>query len=146
MNLLTFTTTSDDNSTLMELWAQIVVVVCVVALTIVLVPMVLALRRAAERLESVLALIERELRPMAEQIQALVDDLRATSRDVREELERLGTLAERAHELSDGLGRVLAAVSGLTRAGQLVGVAAGLKSGLDMFLHRLRKDRGENNE
>jgi uncharacterized protein YoxC len=146
MNLLTFMPNSDDNPTLMQLWAQIVVVVCVVALTVVLVPTVLALRRAAERLESVLALTERELQPLAEQLQALIEDLRAMSGDVREELERLGTLAERANELSDGLGRVLAAVSGLTRAGQLVGVAAGLKSGLDMFLHRLRKDRGENNE
>jgi len=130
----------------MQLWAQIVVVVCVVALTAVLVPTVLALRRAAERLESVLALTERELQPLAEQFQALIVDLRSMSGDVREELERLGTLAERANELSDGLGRVLSAVSGLTRAGQLVGVAAGLKTGLDMFLHRLRKDRGENNE
>jgi uncharacterized protein YoxC len=146
MNLLTFTPNSDDNPTLMQLWAQIVVIVCVVALTVVLVPTVLALRRAAERLESVLALTERELKPLAEQLQALIEELRAMSGDVREELERLGTLAERANELSDGLGRVLAAVSGLTRAGQLVGVAAGIKSGLDMFLHRLRKDRGENNE
>ncbi|HEY7647597.1 MAG TPA: hypothetical protein VID04_01230 [Methylomirabilota bacterium] len=130
----------------MHLWAQIVVVVCVVALTVVLVPTVLVLRRAAERLEGVLALAERELQPLAEQLQALIVDLRGMSGEVREELERLGTLAERASELSDGLGRVLAAVSGLTRAGQLVGVAAGLKTGLDMFLHRLRKDRGENNE
>jgi uncharacterized protein YoxC len=130
----------------MQLWAQIVVVVCVVALTVVLVPMVLALRRAVERLENVLALTERELQPLAEQVQALVEDLRVTSQDAREELERLGALAERGQELSDGLGRVLSAISGLTRAGQLVGVAAGLKSGLDMFLHRLRKDRGENNE
>jgi uncharacterized protein YoxC len=130
----------------MHLWAQIVVVACVVVLTVVLVPTVLVLRRAAERLEGVLTLAERELEPLAEQLQALIVDLRAMSADVREELERLGTLAERASELSDGLGRVLSAVSGLTRAGQLVGVAAGIKTGLDMFLHRLRKDRGENNE
>lgn len=130
----------------MLLWAQIVIVACVVVVTAVLVPALIALRRATERLESVLALAERELQPLAEQFQALVEDLRGTSREVREELERLGALAERAHDLSDGLGRVLSAVSGLTRAGQLVGVAAGLKTGLDMFLHRLRKDRGENNE
>lgn len=138
--------TSDDNSNPMQFWAQIVVVVCIVVVTVVLVPAVVALRRAAERLESVLALAERELQPLAEQVQALVDDLRGASREARDELERLGTLAERAHDLSEGLGRVLSAVSGLTRAGQLVGVAAGLKTGLDMFLHRLRKERGENNE
>ena len=130
----------------MQLWAQIVVVVCVVVLTVAVVPTLLALRRAAERTESLLALTERELQPLALQIQALVDDLRGVTREARDELERLGALAERAHDLSEGIGRVLSAVSGLTRAGKLVGVAAGIKTGLDVFLHRLRKDQGENHE
>ena len=130
----------------MQLWAQIVVVVCVVVLTVAVVPTLLALRRAAERTESLLALTERELQPLALQIQALIDELRGVTREARDELERLGALAERAHDLSEGIGRVLSAVSGLTRAGQLVGVAAGIKTGLDVFLHRLRKDQGENHE
>jgi uncharacterized protein YoxC len=129
----------------MQLWAEIVVVVCVVVVTVAVIPAVLALRRAAERTERVLALAERELQPLTGRVQALVDDLRAMTRDVREELERLGALGERAQDLSEGLGRVLSAVSGLTRAGQLVGVAAGLKTGLDVFLHRFRKEQGENN-
>src|SRR5688572_27699638 len=130
----------------MELWAEIVVVVCVVVVTLALVPAVVALRRAAERTERVLAIAERELQPLATQVEALVDDLRAMSREVREGVERLGGLAERAQGVSDGFGRVLSAVSGLTRAGQLVGVAAGLKTGFDLFLRRLRKDQGGNHE
>jgi hypothetical protein len=130
----------------MQLWAQIVVVVCVVVVTVALVPALLALRRTAERSENLLALAERELGPLAPQIQALIDDLRGTTGEARRELERLGTLTERARDVSDGLGRVLSAVSGLARAGQLVGVAAGIKTGLDVFLHRLRKDQGENHE
>jgi hypothetical protein len=40
----------------------------------------------------------------------------------------------------------MSAIAGLTRAGQLVGVAASIKTGLDVFLHRLRKQQGENHE
>lgn len=130
----------------MQMWAEIVVVVCVVVVTLALVPAVVALRRAAERTERVLAIAERELQPLATQVEALVDDLRGMSREVREGVERLGGLAKRAQGLSDGLGRVMSAVSGLTRAGQLVGVAAGLKTGLDVFLRRLRKDEKDGRE
>lgn len=129
----------------MQVWAQALIVLCVVAVTVALVPMLLAFRRAAERTDRVLAIAEQELRPLVGQLQALVDDLRLTSQDVREEVGRLGSLAEQVHGLSTGVTRVLSAVAGLTRAGQLVGVAAGIKSGLDVFLNRLRK-QGENHE
>ena len=120
-------------------WLQILLALCVVAITIALVPTLLALRRTSERAERVLALAEQELRP-------LVDELRELSRQARGEMVRVGALTERVEDVAEGLGRVLSAVSGLTRAGQLVGVAAGLKTGLDVFLHRLRRNQGENHE
>jgi hypothetical protein len=36
-------------------------------------------------------------------------------------------------------------LSGLTRAGQIVGVAAGLKKGIDVFVQRLR-NQGDHHE
>jgi len=104
------------------------------------------LRRAAERADRVLAIAEQELQPLVSQLQALVDDLRLMSGGVRGEVGRLGALAEQAQGLSDGLSRVMSAIAGLSRAGQLVGVAASIKTGLDVFLHRLRKQQGENHE
>jgi uncharacterized protein YoxC len=127
----------------MAFWAQLVLVLCAVAVTLVLVPALLALRRASERAERVLAQAEREFGPLAGQLQHLIDDLRALSQDVRGEVARVGALAARAEEVSRGIGRVLSAVAGLTRAGQLVGVAAGLKTGLDVFLNRLRRQQGD---
>lgn len=127
----------------MHTWAQAVIVACVVAITLVLVPALLAIRRAAERGERVLAAAERDLAPMTERLDALVDEVRLLSRDARAELGRLGSLAERAGDLASGAGRVLSVVAGLTRAGQLVSVAAGLKTGLDVFLQRLRKREGD---
>jgi uncharacterized protein YoxC len=130
----------------MHLWAQAVLVLCVLVVTVALVPALLALRRAAERSERVLALVEQELTPLAEEVRGLVDDVRGLSQEARGEIARIIGLAERARDMSDGLSRVLAAVAGLTRAGQFVGVAAGIKTGLDVFLHRLRKPQGDDHE
>jgi hypothetical protein len=127
-------------------WVQIVLVLCVVAITIALVPSLLALRRASERAERVLILAEQELRPLIGQAQALAEEMRELSQRARGEMVRVGALTQRAEEVADGMGRVLSAVGGLTRAGQLVGVAASLKTGLEVFLQRLRKQQGENHE
>lgn len=146
MNLLTFDGNSTDNLGLMHLWAQALLIFCVLVVTIALVPVLLAVRRVAERTERVLALVEQELPPLAGEVRGLVEDVRALSQEARGEVVRLAELAERARDVSAGVSRVLAAVTGLTRAGQLVGVAAGIKTGLDVFLHRLRKTQGDDHE
>ncbi len=130
----------------MHPWAQLVLVVCAVAVTLALVAALVAMRRASERAERLLALAEQELRPLATEMHELMEEVHALSHEARGELVRVGALTERMEDLSGGLGRVLGAVAGLTRAGQLVGVAAGLKTGLDVFLHRLRKQQGANDE
>lgn len=146
MNLLTFDGDSTDNLGLMHLWAQALLILCVLVVTIALVPVLLAVRRVAERTERVLALVEQELPPLAGEVRGLVEDMRALSQEARGEVVRLAELAERARDVSAGVSRALAAVTGLTRAGQLVGVAAGIKTGLDVFLHRLRKTQGDDHE
>lgn len=130
----------------MQPWAQAVIALCVVAVTVALIPALLAIRRAAERSERLLAVAERDLTPLGEHLKSLVDDFRLLSRDTRVELARVAELTDRAEEVATGVGRVLTAVSGFTRAGRLLGVAAGLKTGLDVFLHRLRKQEGDSHE
>jgi hypothetical protein len=130
----------------MHLWAQVVLVVCAVVLTVVLVPALLALRRAGERAERLLAIAEMELGPLLGQVQGLADELGTFSKEARSEIVRVGALAERLLDATEGISRLLTALAGLTRAGQLVGIAAGLKTGVDVFLHRLRKPSGENHE
>ncbi|MGH7299263.1 MAG: DUF948 domain-containing protein [Candidatus Rokuibacteriota bacterium] len=117
-----------------------VIVACVVALTIVLVSTLLALKKTALRAESVLAQVEREIRPMASEIESLTGDLQKLSRNANDNLQRIGSVVDRVEDISVQVGRVAGAVGGLTRIGQYAGMAAGVKRGVEVFLHRL-KDR-----
>lgn len=118
--------------------AQLVIVVCVAALTVALVSTLMAVKRAVARAEAVLELVEREIRPMAGQIEALAEELRGLSREATREMERVGVVTRRLEELSEKAVKLVGVISGLTRIGQVAGVAAGLKRGLDVFVTRLR--------
>jgi len=147
MNLLTFTVGTHDNPSLMQSWIYPVLALCAVVLTAVLVPAIVALQRAGRRAEQVLALVEREIEqevpPLVASLRALTGELQLLIHGAREELRRVEQITERVQELGDAGARLLTALSGLTRAGQLVGIAAGVKTGLDVFFHRLRQERGD---
>ena len=130
----------------MPVWTQILLPLAAFALLLALVAAVLALRRLARRAEAVLAIIEQELRPLVGQAHALTEDVRALAREAGHELERIGQVTERVSDVAVGLSRFVSLVGGLTRAGQIVGVAAGLKKGIDVFVQRLRKEQGDSHE
>jgi len=115
-----------------------VIVACVVALTIVLISTLLSLRKTALRAESVLAQVEREIRPMATELESLTGELQKLSRNANDNLQRIGGIVDRVEDISVQAARVVGAVGGLTRIGQYAGVAAGVKRGVEVFLHRLR--------
>ncbi|HEV8437320.1 MAG TPA: DUF948 domain-containing protein [Methylomirabilota bacterium] len=121
--------------------AQALVVACIVVLTAVLVSTLLALRKTALRAESVLHIVERELEPMATQIESLAGELRTLSHHVDAELERVGIVVHRLEEVTTKAARLIGALAGLTRVGQYAGVAAGVKKGLDVFIRRFRDHR-----
>ena len=129
----------------MPYWAATSLSLAALILLLVLVAAVVALRRVAQRAEAILAIVEQELRPLIGQAHALTEDVRALTRQAGRELERIGAVAERVDTIADGLGRFVGTLSGLTRAGQIVGVAAGLKKGIDVFVNRLRH-RGDDHE
>jgi uncharacterized protein YoxC len=124
----------------MQPWAQVVLLVCAVALTVALVLAVLALRRTLRRTTAVLEIVEQELRPLVGQVHGLTDELRELTRESRREVVRIGDVTERVQVVADGLGRVVAGLAGLTKAGQIVGLAAGLRRGVDVFVQRLRRE------
>ncbi len=127
----------------MQPWAQAVLVGCAVVLTAAAVPAILALRRMARRAETVLTIVEQELRPLIGQVHALSEDVRTLSREAKEEIERVGEMTEHVNAVADGVGRAVTGLAGLTRAGQLIGVAVGLKKGLDVFVSRFSKNQGD---
>jgi uncharacterized protein YoxC len=121
--------------------AQAVIVLCIVVLTAVLISTLLALRKTAIRAESLLHAVERDILPMAIRVEVLTSDLRTLSQHADEELERLGVVVRRVEQVSGKVAQLVVALSGFTRVGQVVGVATGVKKGVDVFLRRLRDRR-----
>jgi hypothetical protein len=129
----------------MPFWVQMLLSLAAFALLVALVAAVWALRGVAQRAEAVLAIVEQELRPLIGQGLALTEDVRGLTREAGRELERVGAVTDRVEVIAAGLGRIVTTVGGLTRAGQIVGIAAGLKRGIDVFVHRLRH-QGDHHE
>ena len=134
----------------MQSWFYPVVALCVVALTAALVSLLVAFARVGRRAERVLALVERELEhdvpPLMGDLHELSGELRRLGQGANTELDRIGRITERVQEVVDTTAHVLNGLAGLTRAGQLVGIAAGIKTGVEVFLHRLRTQRGDGHE
>src|SRR2546423_11987266 len=121
----------------MPFWAQTLLTLAALALMVALVAAVLALRRVAQRAEGVLTIVEQEMRPLVGQAHALTEDVRALTREAGRELERVGAVTDKVGSVADGFARFVGVVGGLTRAGQLVGVAAGGQKGVGAFVQRL---------
>ena len=128
----------------MQPWVQAVLVVCAVALTAALVAAILAVRGALRRADAVLTIVEQELRPLVGQVHGLTDEARDLMRETRREVARIGEVTEHVESAAAGMSRVVIALGGLARAGQVVGLAAGLRKGVDVFVSRLRRDEGDN--
>ncbi len=118
-----------------------VILVCLVALTAVLISTLWAFKKTAERAESVLAIVEREIRPLVSELESLTTELQKLTHRANDNLERIGAVVERVEDISLTVARVVGAVGGLTRIGQYAGVAAGVKRGVEVFLTRLRDRR-----
>jgi len=129
----------------MPFWVQMLLSLAAFALLLALVAAVWALRGVAQRAEAVLAIVEQELRPLIGQALALTEDVRGLTREAGRELERVVAVTDRVEDVAAGLGRIVMTLGSLTRAGQIVGVAAGLKKGIDVFVHRLRH-QGDHHE
>ena len=117
--------------------ALFVIALCAAVVTAVLVPTLLAVKRAALRAETVLMMLEREIRPLASQLHGLTEELRALSKHTDQNMERMGVVLERVDDVSTRVARVVGFVGGFTRVGQLVGAATGVKKGLEVFISRL---------
>jgi hypothetical protein len=120
---------------------QAIVVGCLVVVTLALVAALLAVRRLAVRAESVLGILEQELRPLVSEVRGLSEELRRLTRDAHFEIEQIGVLTERVGVVVGGLARAVTAIGEMTRAGRLLSVAIGLKRGVDVFVHQFRKGR-----
>lgn len=117
---------------------ELIIALCAVVATVALVAALRALRKTAVRADDVLHLVEREIRPMASQIESLAEEVRTLAHNANENMDRVSLVVQRAEDISYKMARLAGAVGGLTRVGQYAGVAAGVKRGIDVFISRLR--------
>jgi uncharacterized protein YoxC len=119
--------------------AQTVLVLCAVVLTVVIVATLLSFKRTAARAEIVLQLVEREIRPLASQIEGLAGDLRAVSQTANGSIQRLNVIVGRVEDISLKVARIVGVANSLTSLRGISGMASGAKTGLSVFLSRLTK-------
>jgi len=117
---------------------QAVLVLCAVVLTIALVVTLASVRRTSSRAEIVLQLVEREIRPLASQVEALAADVRTLSQTANRELERVSGVVRRVEDISLKIARVVGVANSLASFRGLTGVGSGLRTALSVFVSRLR--------
>ncbi|MDO8479571.1 MAG: hypothetical protein Q7W02_25925 [Candidatus Rokubacteria bacterium] len=118
--------------------AQAVLVICAVVVTVVLVVTLASFRRATARAEIVLQLVEREIRPLASQVEALAADVRTLSQTANRELERVSGVVRRVEDISLKIARVVGVANSLASFRGITGVGSGLRKALSVFVSRLR--------
>ena len=118
--------------------AQAVLVICAVVVTVVLVVALASFRRATSRAEIVLQLVEREIRPLASQVEALAADVRTLSQTANRELERVSGVVRRVEDISLKIARVVGVANSLASFRGITGVGSGLRTALSVFVSRLR--------
>jgi uncharacterized protein YoxC len=118
--------------------AQAVLVICAVVVTVALVVALASFRRATSRAEIVLQLMEREIRPLASQVEALAADMRTLSQTANRELERVSGVVRRVEDISFKIARVVGVASSLASFRGITGVGSGLRTALSVFVSRLR--------
>jgi len=118
--------------------AQTVLVLCAVVLTGALVVTLASVRRAVSRAETVLQLVEREIRPLASQVEALAADVRTLSQTANRELERVSGVVRRVEDISLKIARVVGVANSLASFRGVTSVGSGLKTALGVFISRLR--------
>jgi len=118
--------------------AQAVLVICAVVVTVALVVSLASFRRATSRADIVLQLVEREIRPLASQVEALAADMRTLSQTANRELERVSSVVRRVEDISFKIARVAGVASSLASFRGITGVGSGLRTALSVFVSRLR--------
>jgi uncharacterized protein YoxC len=118
--------------------AQAVLVICAVVVTVALVITLASFRRASSRAEIVLQLVEREIRPLASQVEALAADVRTLSQTANRELERVSGVVRRVENISLKIARVVGVANSLASFRGIKGVGSGLRTALSVFVSRLR--------
>lgn len=123
--------------------AALIASLAFVILVAATIPVLLQLVRTARSAEQTLAAVEREIRPLASQIQALLQEHRTLAQQATKDLRQLEGVAVMAQDALARLTTLTGLLTSFGTVGRVVGVVRGLQKGIDVFARRLAGGRKE---
>ena len=121
--------------------AAVIASLAFAALVIAAIPMLIQLRRTAHTAEQTLAAIEREVRPLASQVHALLQEHRELAQRATRDLREVEGVLLHIQELLGRFGKLTGILGGLGTVGKAVSIALSVRKGVDAFIHRLSQRR-----
>ena len=122
--------------------AALIASLAFVALVIAVIPAVLQVARTARVAEQTLASLDREVRPLTSQVQALLQEHRTLAEQATKDLRQAEGVVLMTQDVLARLTNLTGLLTGFGTVGRVVGVARGLQKGIDVFVNRLgRRDK-----
>ena len=122
--------------------AALIASLAFVALVAVAIPALLQARRTARAAEQTLVALEREIRPLAPQLHALLQDHRELAQRATRDLREVEGIALMTQEVLLRVLKLTGLLGGVGAVGRVLGLAQGVRKGLDVFIQRLGKRSG----
>jgi hypothetical protein len=77
-----------------------------------------------------------------EDLRRLTQEAQAAAREARSGVMRVSAIVDHVSQVTEGVGALVVGLRGLTYAGQFIGLAAGIRRGIDVFVQRLVRSHG----
>lgn len=119
--------------------AALIASLAFVALVIAAIPVLIQLMRTAHAAEQTLAAVEREVRPLASQVQALLQEHRDLAQQATRDLREVEGIVLMVQEVLARLTKLTSLLASIGTIGRVLGVAQGVRKGVDVFIHRLTR-------
>jgi uncharacterized protein YoxC len=123
--------------------AALIASLAFLALVVAAIPVLLQLVRTARSAEQTLATVEREIRPLASQVQALLQEHRNLAQQATKDLRQVEGVAVMAQDVLARLTSLTGLLASFGTVGRVVGVVRGLEKGIEVFVRRLAGRRKE---
>jgi len=122
--------------------AALIASLAFLALALAAIPVLMQLARTARSAEQTLAAVEREVRPLASQVQALLQEHRELAQQATRDLRQVEGVVVMAQEVVARLTSLTALLGRFGTVGRALGLARGVQRGIDVFVQRLAHGRG----
>ena len=123
--------------------AALIASLAFLALVIALIPALLQVARTARAAEQTLVTVDHELKPLTTQVQALLQEHRTLAQQATRDLRQVEGVVVMAQDVLARVTNLTSLLSSFGTVGRVVGIARGLQKGIDVFVHRLARNRGK---